>query len=90
MAVFLVSYDLNRPGQDYTDLWTQLRAFPHNHAMASGWLLDVNGTGELLFQALVPFIDDNDVLFINPIPSTNFWSGRVRPDTLQWLRARGL
>jgi hypothetical protein len=61
----LVGYDLNRPGQNYPELFAQLRAFPGWwHCLDSTWLVRATLTAEQLRNQLRPHVDPNDELLV--------------------------
>ena len=64
MALYLVTYDLMRPGQNYTNLFQTLQSVPHCHALQSVWFIKHPGDSSRIRDWLRPHIDANDKLFV--------------------------
>jgi hypothetical protein len=63
--LLLVTYDLNRPGQEYQDLFEAIKAIgPWWHYLDSTWLLDTNLTANQAYKRLEPHVDKNDHVLI--------------------------
>lgn len=88
MPVFIVAYDLNRPGQLHDKLAEQLKKFPHCHAQGSVWFIEATGPTTALRDALRAYVDPNDKLFIDLVSGT--WAGLHMPVCGKWLNNRGL
>jgi hypothetical protein len=48
MPVFVVSYDLTRPGQHYPQLWETLKGLSGKRLLESAWAVHANGPAEAL------------------------------------------
>jgi hypothetical protein len=88
MTVFIVAYDLNQVGQNYTCITRKLEALPYCHAQGSVWFVDWHGTASSLRDHLASCCDANDKLFVDPVSNT--WAGRGMPNCGTWLNGRGL
>ena len=69
MAVYLVSYDLNKPEQDYPALIRAIETYNANNehfckVLKSQWFLYSNKTAKQIFNHLSRFIDEDDELFV--------------------------
>lgn len=65
MAVYLVSYDLNKPVKDYQKLIDAInRHEKTRHVLKSQWLISSDKTAEQLCNELINFIDENDDLLV--------------------------
>jgi len=90
--VILIAYDLNKPGKDYSALYTAIRNISgvRWHRLSSVWLIETQLTPQQITQALKPFIDQNDELFV--VRLYNQYDGYFPPIETQeardWLRAR--
>ena len=63
--VYLISYDLNLPEQDYPRIIKAIETYePNCHILKSQWLIWSNHSAEQIFNHLCRFIDDNDELFV--------------------------
>lgn len=62
----LIGYDLNRPGQNYEDLWAFLKTHGTRwHHLDSTWLVKSDITAKEMRDAIKPYlIDDNDELLV--------------------------
>ncbi|WP_020208906.1 hypothetical protein [Gilvimarinus chinensis] len=85
MSVHCVSYDLNKPGQDYTALYEELKKSPgYWHYLDSTWLISTSETATELFQRIKPHIDNNDTVLV--IKVTNEYSGWLPEKAWGWLK----
>lgn len=71
MAKYIVTYDLNKAGQDYSGLIGAIKAYPYSYPMKSAWLIKTNKTASEINTDLLRFIDANDRLFISEILGNN-------------------
>ena len=64
---FLVTYDLKRPGQNYSDLYDAIKSEGDwQHPLESIWAVKtgISVSAGTLYKRLRPLIDENDSLFI--------------------------
>lgn len=87
MAVFSVSYDLNKQGKNYDGLYAALKKTDYNHIMDSTWLVSTNETIQQLNDRLKTQTDDNDYLFISKVNGGEY-KGWLQTSIWEWLRAR--
>ncbi|MCC8618917.1 hypothetical protein [Xanthomonas vesicatoria] len=66
MAIYLIGYDLNRKGQDYSGLINKIKEIANGYwgNLDSTWLIGHAGTASTIRDALAPFIDQNDELLV--------------------------
>lgn len=65
MPSYLVTYDLNVPGQDYKDLIEALEGrFQATRILKSAWLVNTSGTANDLAYELYKHMDASDGLFV--------------------------
>jgi hypothetical protein len=88
MAVFIVAYDLRKPGKDYGELIRQLESVPSCHAQGSVWFIEHSGPSNVIRDTLRYHIDSNDVLFVDRV--TSDWGGVNMPVCGKWLNDHGL
>ena len=65
--IFLVTYDLKRPGQNYSDLYDAIKSEGDwQHPLESMWTLKTDNSvlARTLYKRLRPYIDEKDNLFI--------------------------
>jgi hypothetical protein len=60
MPVYLVSYDLVRPADEYAGLWEALHCLEGERVLASQWIVRATGDAGALCSALRPFLADVD------------------------------
>ena len=86
--IVLITYDLNKPGQDYSDLYDAIKAIPGTwwHYLTSVWLVDTNLSTQQIYGKLERHIDKNDELFIVRI--TRDYTGYLPKKAWKWLRNR--
>ena len=87
MHVYLVSYDLNVPGQDYDKLMTAIKSFPDScHALKSQWFVCSSKPVQEVYEHLRKFIDDDDYLFISEV-NLDSQVGWLDDPVAAWLRS---
>ena len=86
MACFIVAYDLNKQGQNYSCLTGKLGAMPSCHAQGSVWLVEYAGTETQLRDILMSCLDGNDRLLISE--ASKSWAGQNMPTCGKWLNDR--
>jgi len=64
MAILLVTYDLNSPGQKYAKVHGYLKSFTHCKGMESVWLLDTTVSPGHVRDGLKTIVDNNDTIFV--------------------------
>ena len=87
MAVYLVSYDLDKPGQDYSDLITAIKALGGKQigtrvskVLYSEWIVKTNLSASQIYDALAPHIDSNDMLLIVGLTGEAAWNRLMSSD----------
>lgn len=73
MALYLISYDLNRPEQNYPELITALRNLGAQRALYSQWAVQRTGTTPQGLRDYVwQFMDANDRLLVADMTSGGY------------------
>ena len=87
MATYLVGYDLDKPGQDYSDLLARLKKFGTRwHNLDSTWFVKTNLTHVELRDELAKYLDKNDkLLVVNVTGDAAAWRGFSK-EAGQWLK----
>ncbi|GIP78855.1 hypothetical protein ACQ7C6_12320 [Lactiplantibacillus plantarum] len=83
---FMISYDLDSPGQKYEDLKNCIEkdiSGPWCHYEESLYLLRSSLTPYEMIKKLKPFLDSNDSVIITEI--TKNWSGWVTKKQRAWI-----
>jgi len=85
MAVKVISYDLNAPGQDYEPLYKEIRSFPgYCLAMDSVWLVSTEKSCQGVFDKLKQHIDDDDFLLVNVL--SGYRQGWLKKSVWEWIK----
>ena len=88
MSAYLVSYDLDKPGQDYTDLIAALRKAGAVKLLYSQWGLATSSTAVQIRDYLQQFIDANDRLLVVELSGQVAWYNvMIASDAFQKLVA---
>ncbi|MBQ9492259.1 MAG: hypothetical protein IJR54_00780 [Oscillibacter sp.] len=65
MDIHLITYDLHRPGQNYPELHSAIKAYGDWAKLGeSCWAVKTNATDIAIRDALKPYIDYNDRIFV--------------------------
>jgi len=85
--VLLISYDLRRPGQNYTALYDAIRSYGlWWHHLESTWIIETARSPGDVAAHLRNFIDSNDgLLVVQLVRNSNGWLPQQAWD---WLNAR--
>ncbi|MBZ5573290.1 MAG: SinR family protein [Acidobacteriia bacterium] len=73
MALYLISYDLDKPGQDYPDLIARLKEFGAQRVLYSEWFLIHSATPVQLRDDLMRFMDANDRILVVELKNYAAW-----------------
>ena len=85
MAVLAVTYDLNKPGQDYTDLLKTIRSYPYAQLSKSSYANLTTEAPQAVYLKISPCLDKNDNLFV--ITLSRPYSGHGPQMVDNWLAA---
>lgn len=87
MAVYLISYDLNKSGKNYDGLYEAIKSFGDwYHAMDSAWFITSSKPVKDISDTLQQKIDSDDFILVNRITSEYY--GYLPKDVWPWLLAR--
>jgi hypothetical protein len=87
--VYLISYDLNKNGQKYDDLYALIEEVSNGdnvHLMQSSWAIKSTQTVTEIFNILDAALDENDLLLITELTKNHF--GRLTED--DWSKLNDL
>ena len=85
---FLVTYDLKRPGQNYSDLYDAIKSEGDwQHPLESTWMIKTDNSvlANTIYEHLRPCIDENDSLFIVEITAQDS-QGWLAKSFWEWLK----
>jgi hypothetical protein len=84
MTVYCVSYDLNKPGKKYEDLYKELKnSSDWWHYLDSTWLIYTQESASQLSDRIKRHLDDNDTLIV--IRVTRDYAGWLTQDAWDWI-----
>ena len=88
MTVYVVSYDLRKPGQNYEPLWDRLAEWKAARFLESDWLIDTNpGFAVSIRDDLKRYMDANDGLFVAALSGECAWH-ELMGESAQYLKKR--
>lgn len=86
MKTYLIGYDLNKSGQDYTGLIENIKSLGNWwHCLDSTFLIKSNLTAVQIRDFLKQYIDNNDELFVGHLSGEAAWAG-FNVDCSHWLK----
>jgi hypothetical protein len=84
VAIRVVSYDLNKPGQDYQKLYTAIEALgDYVRPLKSAWFVATDRSVQDVYNLLRPHIDDTDSIFVHSWPSSRM--GWLSKTVWKWV-----
>ena len=83
MAVLLVTYDLNKPGQDYSDLLKAIKSYTWARLSESSYAIVTDKTPTTISGELKPFLDASDYIYIVNLKRP-FWEFGLK-EINEWL-----
>ncbi|MTI83428.1 MAG: SinR family protein [Firmicutes bacterium] len=87
MAIYMISYDLNEPGQNYDDLIQRIQGLgAWAHALKSAWFVETSMPAKEIFDYLYEAVDETDDLLITELKG--LWWGKLDREVLDWLKQR--
>ncbi|MEX2177773.1 MAG: hypothetical protein WD801_03625 [Gemmatimonadaceae bacterium] len=85
MKTYIIGYDLNRPGQQYTELIKAIEAYgTYWHHLDSTWIIKTDDSAAGIRDNLRQFIDSTDELLVIRHQGDAAWSG-INDRGSQWL-----
>jgi hypothetical protein len=86
VRTYLITYDLNKPGQDYSKLFEAMKGLgAWGHHLDSTWIVKTNLSATQIRDRLnPPVIDPNDGLLVVRLQGD--WASWMTPDTNEWLQ----
>ena len=84
MAVYIVTYDLDAPGQDYGPLIKAIQRYPHCKCLLSAFFIDTAESAAVIRDKLKPLIDSNDKLSVMELKK--HWAANRTLPCNSWLK----
>jgi hypothetical protein len=82
----VISYDLNKPGQDYQDLYAEIKRLGSwCHPLDSTWFVVSSLTAETIRNRLISVMDQSDSLIVARASAPAAWNG-LSQKLSDWLR----
>lgn len=87
--VYIIKYELNQPGKDYTSLYNALRQyqFIRDNSLHSAWFVSTTWTSQQIYQHIAPHFHVNDRIFITQLHRGEYFGWMTR-DVWTWINAR--
>jgi hypothetical protein len=88
MANYIVGYDLNRPGQNYPELFEAIKKLGTNwwHCLDSTWIVVTTKNATQIRDQLSPHIDRTDELLVAGLSNEAAWVG-FDAECSNWLKS---
>lgn len=65
MAIFMITYDLKKPGRDYSSVHEHIKEnYAYCKGLESFWLVESNKSAAGIRDELSEVVDSNDVIFV--------------------------
>ena len=74
MSKYLISYDLDKPGQDYPRLIRELERLGAIRILYSEWIFQSTSSAVQIRDWLTSFIDSNDMLLVVALTGEAAWT----------------
>jgi hypothetical protein len=68
-SLYLITYDLRKPGQYYTNLWAALNRLAAKRSCESVWIVRSTYNADAIRNHLQQYIDNNDRLLVSQMGS---------------------
>ncbi|ERK30475.1 hypothetical protein [Clostridium intestinale] len=82
--VYLISYDLNSPGKNYSNLYAVIEEFhDYLHPLDSTWLVSTSLSAKQIYEKLSKTLDSNDKILITKV--SDQWHGYLSQKDYDWL-----
>lgn len=86
MSVYLITYDLNSPGQNYEKLYETIKSFGEcAHYLDSTWFVKTGFSKTQIREKLEVVLDKNDHFFICTVNDYDGWADKR---LWEWLSTR--
>lgn len=84
--VYLITYDLNKPRQNYAGLYEAIKELgAWWHYLDSTWIVDTSLNSSQIYDRIHPTMDSNDYLLI--IRVTRDYKGWLKQEAWDWLNS---
>lgn len=77
MSLYLISYDLDQPGQNYDQLIAALKGKGATRVLYSAWALRTGSNAVQIRDWVKQFVDSNDRILVCPLEGWASWNTMV-------------
>lgn len=87
MYSYIISYDLNSPGRNYTALYAAIKKLAKGwcHCLDSTWIVGSDLSAKDIVNRLGKVLDANDALFVSKLGPGAAWRG-LSTERSEWLK----
>lgn len=87
MAVRLITYDLNKPGQNHSKVLAKIKKYGSWAKLSeSSYAIETNESPESTYAAFCPLLDQNDSFPVMTLKGP--WTGQAKKEVIDWLQKR--
>lgn len=73
MDKYIITYDLNTPGKNYSSLISKIKTYPYSKICESVWIIRSSNNSSQIRDVLLNEIDINDRLFVAELTGEAAW-----------------
>ncbi|MBY6276799.1 SinR family protein [Symbiobacterium thermophilum] len=89
MAVYLITYDLKKAGQNYDALYKEIKSFGDWwHYLESTWLVDTNLSAQTMSDRIRKVTDSNDLHLVIKLNRGTDYQGWLPKEAWDWINQR--
>ena len=86
MSIKLITYDLNKPAQNYDSLYKEIEGLgDHIHPLESVWLVKTELSSEAILKRLFKVADKNDNLLVTPFGCNGEYFAYLNTEDIKWI-----
>lgn len=85
--LFCISYDLNKPGQNYPELYDKIKKLASDwcHPVDSTWFIETTYSAREVVDAIRGVTDSSDSIIVTKASGPGAWYG-LSNEASQWLK----
>jgi len=87
MNTYIISYDLIRPGKDYSNLIAHIKGYTWAYPLKSVWLIKSSLTAEQVRNAARTHMDANDKILVIDVTSRAAAWANLPQDVSTWIQS---
>ena len=84
MSALLITYDLKKPGQDYSDFYKIIKSYSWARLSESSYAIATTEIPKSIYEKPTPHIDKNDQVYLITLTSP-YW-GSEPQEVNDWLK----